>query len=305
MPDTANGVGDTLALTKTVAEISRGDHACVVMDSDEQHWEVVAGYVRHGLARREKVVVFDGERSATPVLRRLAEDRLDVDRIVRTGQLTVVPPDAMTWMWSASTEEIVGLVSATVDDALAEGYPGVRLTNEPAAGRSDRSVGRLGEIDRAVDSALRARPATLLCQYERRHWAGSDLIRLGEQHEVDVVAPALYDDGLLRVTRAAPFCTRVAGEIDFSNRDLVRTMIKKELDQALRAPSPSGQVEVHLESLRFADVTSVVQFVQVAAGFPESHHLVLHGAQPAVRRLLDRCGAAFSGQLVLREADPR
>ncbi|MGQ0479657.1 MAG: MEDS domain-containing protein [Pseudonocardia sp.] len=294
-----------MSLTKTVAEISRGDHACVVMDSDEQHWEVVAGYVHNGLALREKVVFFDGDRSAVPVLRRLAEDRMDVDTMVRTGQLTIVPPDAMAWMWTASTEEIGDLVAATVDDALAEGYPGVRLTNEPAAGRSDRSVGRLGEIDRAVDAVLRARPATLLCQYERRHWAGTDLIRLGELHQVDVVAPALYDDGLLRVTRLAPFRTRVAGEIDFSNRELVRMMIEKELDQALRAPSPSGQVEVHLESLRFADVTSAVQFVQMAGEFPQSQQLVLHGVQPGVRRLLDRCGAAFSGQLVLREGAHR
>jgi UDPglucose--hexose-1-phosphate uridylyltransferase len=62
-----------VSLTKTVAEIAPGDHACAVVDSDEQHWEVAAGYVSAGLVRREKVVYFDGEGSAEPLLRAVSE----------------------------------------------------------------------------------------------------------------------------------------------------------------------------------------------------------------------------------------
>src|SRR5207244_1565812 len=125
---------------------------------------------------------------------------------------------------------------------------------------------RLGELDRMIHEVVRDRPVTMLCQYDRRHWSSSALHELGELHPVEVVAPALYDDGLLRVTRQAPFSTRVCGEIDFSNRDLVRIMIGKELERAVRATRGSGEIAVFLESLRFADVTCVAEFVQAAEG---------------------------------------
>lgn len=293
-----------MSLTKTVAQIAPGDHACAVVDSDEQHWEVAAGYVSAGLVRREKVVYFDGEGSAEPLLRRLREADVDVDEAVDTGQLVVLPPEVAHGSSERATEAVRSQVRESIQDALREGYRAVRLTDEPAAvGRSP--VHRLGELDRMIHDVVRDRPVTMLCQYDRRHWSSSDLHQLGELHPVEVIAPALYDDGLLRVTRRAPFSTRVCGEIDFSNRELVRGMIESELERALRATNESGEVAVHLESLRFADVTSVAEFVQAAEGFPQSHRLVLYGVQPSVRRLLDRCGAAFSAQLEIRDRPPR
>ena len=293
-----------MSLTKTVAQIAPGDHACAVVDSDEQHWEVAAGYVSAGLVRREKVVYFDGERTAEPLLRRLREADVDVDQAVDTGQLVVLPTEATDGCRESAAEAVRSQVRMSVEDALREGYRAVRLTDEPTpAGRLP--MHRLGELDRMIHEVVRDRPVTMLCQYDRRHWSSTDLHELGELHPVEIVAPALYDDGLLRVTRRAPFSTRVCGEIDFSNRELVRVMIENELERALRATSDSGEVGVHLESLRFADVTSVAEFVQAAEGFPESHRLVLHGVQPSVRRLLDRCGASFSSQLEIRDRPSR
>jgi anti-anti-sigma regulatory factor len=291
-----------LSVTKTFDEIALGDHACVVMDSDEEHWEVAANFVVGGLSRDEKVVYFDGARSTQPLLRRLREDSVDVERYLRSGQLTLVPPEMTGQLWTMSIPEVLGLLGQTIGDGLAEGYPSVRVTDEPSgAVHRPNNIG-LAEYDKAVHDAMQGNPVTLLCQYEREDWSASELSELCEMHPVEMTAPAIYDDGLLRITRTAPFCTRVAGEIDYSNRHLVRAIIDKELDQALRTLRHNGEIQVHLESLRFADVAAIVQFLQVAEGFPQSHRLVLYGVQPVVRRVLDRCGAAFTTQLSLREA---
>ncbi len=293
-----------MGLTRTVAEIVPGDHAFAVLDSDEQHWEVAAGYVGAGLARREKVVYLDGERTAAPLLRRLRELGVDAGAALRSGQLVVMPRESLLGVWDGSLEQVRGQLRRSIDAALAEGYPGVRMSDEPAA---DGPV-RAGELDALLHQVIDGRPVTMLCLYERRHWSAADLDGLGRRHPVEVVAPALYDDGLLRITREAPYRTRISGEIDYSNRDTVRAMIEDELDRLLRtgaepqAGDTAGEIALHLDSLRFADVTAVSRFVQVADAFPRSHRLVLCGVQPTVRRLLDRCGAPLRSQLTVAEA---
>ncbi|WP_051579448.1 MEDS domain-containing protein [Pseudonocardia acaciae] len=289
-------------MSKTLDEIALGDHACVVMDSDEQHWEVAAGFVRGGFARDEKVFYYDGARSAAPLLRRLREDNVDVAKHMRTGQLTMVPPEVTDQLWKMSLDEMTALVGRTIAESFDEGYSRIRITDEPVGAVHRPSGLALADYDRAVHDALQGHPVTLLCQYERIHWSIPELDELCEMHPIDVITPAIYDDGLLRITRQAPFSTRVAGEIDFSNRHLVRSVIDKELDRALRTADQTNEIQVHLESLRFADVTTIVQFVQAAEGFPQSHKLVLYGVKPGLRRVLDRCGAGFAEQLTLREA---
>jgi len=240
-------------------------------------------------------------------LRRLREDKLDVDRVLETGQLVVWPTEAMVSFWEAAsvdwertiTQRLAGIADA-ITDACAEGYDHVRLTNEPAAGLH-RPVKLLCHGDQLAHELLLTHPATWLCQYERRHWSPSELEELGRSHSVKVVAPSLYDDELLRVTRCGPFSLRFAGEIDYSNREPVRTMIERELQQALRATPQPEDVQIHLQSLRFADVTSVTQLIHTVDNFPKSQQLVLQNAQPRIRRLFDRCGAASNDQLVIRE----
>ncbi|HEY0574922.1 MAG TPA: MEDS domain-containing protein [Pseudonocardia sp.] len=289
-------------MSKALVEIALGDHACVVMDSDEQHWEIAAGFVAEGIQRGEKIIYYDGARSTEPVLRRLREDNVDVEHYLRTGQLAVFGPELTNQLWKLSLPEMAGLVAQTIGRSLAEGYTSVRVTDEPSGAVHRPSGHSLAEYDRAVHESMRGHPVTLLCQYERTDWPTSELTDLCEMHSIEVVTPAIYDDGLLRITREAPFSTRVSGEIDFSNRHLVRSIIDKELDRALRTADQTEEIQVHLESLRFADVTTIVQFVQAAEGFPQSHKLVLYGVQPCIRRVLDRCGAGFTAQLTLREA---
>jgi len=289
-------------VTKRCDELALGDHACVVMDSDEQHWEVATDFVAGGLLRNEKIVYYDGARSAQPVLRRLREHNVDVERYLRTGQFTLLPPEMTDRIWVMSVPEVLALFGQTVGDALAEGYSSVRVTDE-CVGAAARPGGiPMAEYERAVHGVMQGNPVTLLCQYERPDWNIEELAELRAIHPIEMSAPAIYDDGLLRITRVAPFCTQVTGEIDFSNRDLVRDIIDKELDRALRTLRHNGEIELHLESLRFADVTAIVQFMQAAESFPQSHRLVLYGVQPVIRRVLDRCGAPFTTQLSLRDA---
>jgi len=99
---------------------------------------------------------------------------------------------------------------------------------------------------------MQGHPVTLLCQYERTDWSTSELTELCEMHSIEVATPAIYDDGLLRITRHAPFSTRVSGEKvrgvlyrtycwDCDRADLRSRVLKAVLDAA-KIPYDHGKV---------------------------------------------------------------
>ncbi len=127
---------------------------------------------------------------------------------------------------------------------------------------------------------LAGRPGRVLCFYDRHRFTDGVIERMRALHRIEIEAPALYDDGLLRVTRLGPFRMRLAGEVDHSNRPVVARMVAATLDDALRSDSAPAALELDLSSLRFLDVAGAVGLVHAAEEFPEAHRLALTGVRP-------------------------
>jgi anti-anti-sigma factor len=282
-------------MTTTVEDCRSVDHAIAVPVSDEQLWQVSAEFLAHGLTSGEQVVYFD-DGTSTQVLERLADDGVPVAEALRDGRFTIVPSDAGR---HGSREEAAKAVRAIIDDALAAGYPAVRIT-----GRLDFAPRRGGlsivDYDRAIDKVVRDRPAHVLCLYDRARYPEDVVEAMRAVHRTEVVSPAIYDDGLLRITATGASAARVAGEVDHSNRPRIRNLLESALDRALRLPDAPTDITLDLASLRFLDVAGAVGLVHAAEEFPSAHRLVLTGVRPRVQRVLDRCGAPFAPQLVVR-----
>ncbi|HYH31417.1 MAG TPA: MEDS domain-containing protein [Pseudonocardia sp.] len=283
-------------MTTTVEDSRSVDHAIAVPVSDEQLWEMSAAFVAHGLASGEQVIFFD-DGTSEAVLERLADDGIAVAGPLSDGRFTVVPREVVRATRHSSLDEIGATVRTTVDGALAAGYPAVRMTGQ--LDHSLRSTGAMADIDRVVDAAVRGRPARVLCCYDRVRYPDDVVEALRAVHSTEVVAPAIYDDGLLRITATGVASARVAGEVDHSNRPRIRKLLEAALDTALRAPDAPPDITLDLSSLRFLDVAGAVGLVHAAEEFPSAHRLVLAGVRPGVQRVLDRCGAPFAAQLVV------
>jgi anti-anti-sigma factor len=282
-------------MTTTVDDCRSVDHAIAVPVSDEQLWQVSAEFLAHGLVRGEHVIYFD-DGSSDRVLERMTDDGVAVAGPLREGRFTIVPSDHHT-----SPHEVAETVRATVDAALAAGYPAVRITGRltfverHAAGGYD-----MADYDRVIEEVVRHRPAHVLCIYDRARYSEEVLEVMRAAHRTEVVAPAIYDDGLLRITAIGPGAARVAGECDHSNRPRIRSFLEAALDKALRQPEAPADITLDLSSLRFLDVAGAVGLVHAAEEFPNAHRLVLTGVRPRVQRVLDRCGAPFATQLDVR-----
>jgi anti-anti-sigma factor len=271
-------------------------HACAVPVSDEQLWEMTARFVALGLSAGEQVLYFD-DGTVEYVLERLVDDRVPVRGPLADGRLAVVEAERTRRALSSPVREIRDSLIAQVDEAVAAGYTGVRVTGQLSSGLQRAGGVGLPDYDAAMDEVVAGRPVRVLCLYDRRRFPDEAIEELRALHRVEVEAPALYDDNLLRVTRVAPFRVRLAGEVDHSNRPVVSRLVEVTLDDALRSPDSPETIELDLSSLRFLDVAGAVALVHAAESFPQSHRLALRGVRRGVLRVLERCGASFAPQL--------
>ncbi|WP_312858421.1 MEDS domain-containing protein [Pseudonocardia pini] len=286
---------------RSAEDLRSGDHACAVPVSDEGLWELTARFLASGLARNEKVVYFD-DGTAERVLDRLTEDRTPVANPLRSGQLQVVSADVTRGAFRSPVGDVRSLLHSYVDGSIAQGWSGFRMTGQMSYGASTPAGIPLTAYDAALDEVVAERRLTALCLYDHAHYTDSQIEQMRGVHRDELTTPAAYDDGLLRITQTGDTSVRLAGEADHSNRPMIHRIIGETLDRALRRADEDTDIELNLASLRFLDVAGAVVLVHAAEEFPSSHRLVLADVRPAVLRVLDRCGAPFAAQLVVREA---
>jgi anti-anti-sigma factor len=286
-------------MARTIEDLDLVTHTCLVPDSVEHSREVAAAWLAGGLRAGERVMYFEDE-TAGAVLDRLADDRVPVERALTEGQFVLVPTESTR---AAATSPLAGLaemMAGVIRESEGLGWPGLRMTSETPDLQIGRGLDAVVGYESIVDRVLREHPTVrLLCRFEHRLFDDDALEAVRAVHRSELITPAVYDDGLLRVTRPGPGRLRLAGEADHSNRPVIRKLLDTALDAALRSDSAPRDIVLDLASLRFVDVSGVVGLVHTAEEFPDSHRLVLTGVRPRVLRALERCGAGSAQRLAV------
>lgn len=294
-------------MIKHAGDLSSGDHVCAIPESSEHLGEIAAGFVAHGLTRGERILYFDDAGAADALLRRLDEDGVDAGEPLRRGQLEILPEEQTRQTFRTRLTEIHAGVAEEVDRSLRDGWRGTRLTGQMHASIAHGASATLPEYDGLLARLIRESSGALtaLCTYDHEHFPDEQIDIMQALHRDHLEVSGAYDDGLLRIVRLGIGHARLAGEIDHSNRPKITSLLYQQLDAALRSPDAPADVGLDLASVRFVDVASAVALVHAAESFPATHRLVLHRVRPRVERILERCGAAFSPQLVFDDEAPR
>ncbi len=227
----------------TTAAAPAGSHGCALLSSAEQGWEVLADFIGEGIERQDQTVVV-GLRAgqATELLRRLHEEQgIDPDPVIADGQLVVMDEAVSAAFLGLPAAELTALVTTQVDQAVMEGFRGVRLTGlYPRRG--------IGPHELTLDRLVRTVPLTVLCGYFEGDLTVGELARVRGMHAREVVDTAVFDDGRLRITRPRPGWLRLAGSWDTGNHDAAVAVLgdqvaagDRDLDVAsLRSITPAG-----------------------------------------------------------------
>lgn len=280
-----------------VDQLHPGDHAFTTFTDDSERWAVLGLFTQLGLARNEKIMLSIGtDRPRDEVAAEIAGGP-DVARdAVGRGQLIVTGAPAFGGgLPEAGSGEIARRARARLEDAVAEGYSGVRagcdLTSSLGA---FGEMGRLVEFEQAAHRELMAADTqsriTALCQWDERHLVtDADLDRVRWAHPVNVL-PAPPG---LRVTRTATGIL-LTGDSDLSCREEFEAVLRTL--EEIRPPE--GPLVLDLSKMSFLDGHSIGAVLRMAAGLPAPRRLEVRCREHHLR-LLNYLGSASIPQLTI------
>ncbi|HET8601130.1 MAG TPA: MEDS domain-containing protein [Segeticoccus sp.] len=250
--------------------LALGDHACSVAGSDEARQRIATDFVRQGLRAGDRVCYLSSTASAEAFCTMLAGHDLPVEQSLEGGQLVVAGTESSDLAREQFVvEEMLQLLEQVIDESLALGYRGVRITGEMDwVARADVPASDLVDYERRATDVFATRPAAALCQYDSR-LVDSDLLR-----QVAQVHPTLIEDPMEHATTitAEVAGLRVSGDIDLENHHLLDVALS-ELHQ--RLGGDIGECHLELADVSFIDVAGTMRLVRFAQDHPQCT-LVLH-----------------------------
>jgi anti-anti-sigma factor len=262
---------------KAVERLGPGDHACLVCESDDEHWSVLRRYLRLGLERGERTVYISAHYDDAAVRERL---RLDPDLLVL--------PAAQAQGYADGDFDYMERLDAWEEQAratAAEGFPAMRVAVDMTwVQEVDLSVDDLVDYERRGTELFRDLPATALCIYDRRHFADHTIARTSRAHGASLgrcLAPApILEAPALTVSAAGPGALALEGELDSSNVELLAGVIETAL-------ADDDDLVLDLRELRFINAAGVRILDETAHRLAErGGQLVIACPPPIVRRVL-------------------
>jgi anti-anti-sigma factor len=259
--------------TQVLRHVPPGGHACTLVASEEQRWEVLAGFVRDGLRAQDQVMLVGMDAGTDQLGDRLRVQGVDLATARRSGRLVIVPEAETADFFALPADEVAGYLTERVDAATQAGHPTFRVsgmfTGTGVAPHED-----------ALRRLAHTRTVTALCPYSLTQLDAGAIGRVRDLHGTEVHLPALYDDGHARITGWPDGMVELAGEIDKHNFPGVVAA----LDQTF-----AGDIEpidLDLAHLRFIDAIGLRGLLGLGELTLVPRPLRLHRPRPAVRRLI-------------------
>ena len=180
---------------RRASDLKPGHHACFVYDTEGEHRAVIASFLREGLARNEKLLYLHDAHSSALVVDCLSDQPqigkrlLERQLVVREASPAYVPTGAF------SPEHMINALWTETNEALADGYAGLRVTGEMTwalAGLPGSD--RLAEYEAKLHDFFSTNPCVALCQYDRRRFGPRQLLDVLLAHPVVAIGEAFYDN---------------------------------------------------------------------------------------------------------------
>jgi len=168
-----------MKLEQMLQGIELHNHLCLIYESLNEWRAVAIPLIAIGLQRREKCIYIVSDQSADMVRAYLGQEGVDVASVEKSGQLLISHgPEVYMREGAFEPERIIDLTIAQIEEAIREGYSGLRETADMSwAVRDYPGLDKLLEYEAKLNCDLIPKyPCLSICQYDRRKFS-SKLIK--------------------------------------------------------------------------------------------------------------------------------
>ncbi|MFQ5871123.1 MAG: MEDS domain-containing protein [Candidatus Geothermarchaeales archaeon] len=168
------------------------DHVILLYTDRRDKHDILFTYLRAGLEKGEAAAYVAGEETADQIRQAMEEFDIDVERYEKAGALRII--DYRDWYiidgeFDASTT--IGLWEKLLDESVAKGFKGLRVTGEMACFFENDMLKELLEYERSLHRTLEI-ALTAICAYDSevlvKQGGGEALLDLLNSHMTAIIS---------------------------------------------------------------------------------------------------------------------
>lgn len=170
---------------KSAEEIKLHDHLCLIYENHEEQLGAIIPFMKVGLARNEKSAYIADDNTAKDVIAVLkAIDANLFGTSLAKGSLSVLTKnESYVRNGSFVPEEMISFLGNNTENALKEGFTGLRVTGEMTwALGGDPGAERLIEYEGRLNDFFSTHEACGICQYNKNRFSEELLLKVFQTH---------------------------------------------------------------------------------------------------------------------------
>ena len=154
-------------LIEEIRTFKVNDHVVCIYDDDEEHLRLLVSYIKYGIEANEKVISIEYSISEEVLLNRLKQEGLDVERLIKSGQLKILTHwDTYLKDGKFEIDRQIQFWQKELEFAKKEGYSALRVTGE-ASWIADAPLGSelFMKYESKINEIMDDSDCIVLCRY--------------------------------------------------------------------------------------------------------------------------------------------
>ncbi|MFW6040224.1 MAG: MEDS domain-containing protein [Thermoplasmatota archaeon] len=190
-----------------------GTHMCCIYRNKEEQLSILAYFISLGLDKWEKCIYIVDDRTKQEVISALKKIDIDIDKYVNKGQLEFLTKKESYLKGDYfDPDEMIELLKKAEEQALSEGYMGLRVTGEMTWCFSDLpGTEKLLEYEMKLNDFLPNSKTIAICQYNEKRFSPEILLEVIHTHPKVILYDSIHENQYYQPPKI--FLARSRGEV--------------------------------------------------------------------------------------------
>lgn len=179
---------------RATAPLERSRHICCLYETQQERRTSLTAFVREGLQYGERILLIVDEPGGGSIFSDFLVANAEFGPHLKSEQLTLLSAkDAYMSDGVFAPDQVVGMLEAETERAIADGYGGLRVAGSTTWLQRQAKSEQLIEYENKLNAFSPDSPCLVLCQYDRRCSDPELFLKVLAMHPTIVVGTEQYD----------------------------------------------------------------------------------------------------------------